>query len=62
MIVKHYHHYTPPQRRKLPPGTRTLVYQETAPSTPLAETAPELPPGTDLYYYWGQSKPLSQQP
>jgi hypothetical protein len=25
-------------------------------------TVPLYPPGTDEYYYWGQSQPLSQQP
>jgi hypothetical protein len=44
------------------PGTHTLLYREPAPATPLPGTAPALPPGTDTYYYWGQSKPLSQQP
>ena len=44
------------------PGTRTLIYRDTARPTPLAETAPALPPGTDSYYYWGQWKPLDQQP
>ena len=44
------------------PGTRTLIYQEATPSTLMAETAPALPPGTDSYYFWGQWKPLDQQP
>jgi hypothetical protein len=44
------------------PGTRTLVYQDTTRLTPMAETAQALPPGTDSYYYWGQWKPLDQQP
>jgi hypothetical protein len=44
------------------PGTRTLIYEETPRPSPMAETAPALPPGTDSYYYWGQWKPLSQQP
>jgi hypothetical protein len=44
------------------PGTRTLIYQETTHLRPMAETAPASPPGTDSYYYWGQWKPLDQQP
>jgi hypothetical protein len=44
------------------PGTRTLVFHGTPRSTPIAATAPALPPGTDSYYYWGQWKPLDQQP
>ena len=41
------------------PGSRSLAYPEPAIST--AQPAP-LPPGTDLYYYWGQHRPLDQQP
>jgi hypothetical protein len=44
------------------PGTRTLIYRDTTRPTPMAETVPALPPGTDFYYYWGQWKPLDQQP
>ncbi|HET9223649.1 MAG TPA: hypothetical protein VFO07_14145 [Roseiflexaceae bacterium] len=44
------------------PGTRTLVYRDTARPTPFVEAAPALPPGTDMYYYWGQWTPLDQQP
>jgi hypothetical protein len=44
------------------PGTRTLIYRDTMRSTLMTETAPALPPGTDSYYYWGQWKPLDQQP
>jgi hypothetical protein len=44
------------------PGTRTFIHENTASPTPMAETAPALPPGTDSYYYWGQWKPLDQQP
>lgn len=44
------------------PGTRTLIYERTTQPTPVAGTAPALPPGTDSYYFWGQSKPLDQQP
>ena len=44
------------------PGTRTLIYRDMTRSTPMAETAPALAPGTDSYYFWGQWKPLDQQP
>jgi hypothetical protein len=44
------------------PGTRTLIYQGTTRPTPMTEAAPALPPGTDSYSFWGQWKPLSQQP
>ena len=44
------------------PGTRTLIYQDTMSRMPMAETAPALPPGADSYYFWGQWKPLDQQP
>jgi hypothetical protein len=44
------------------PGARTLIYRNTTRPTPMAETMPALPPGTDSYYYWGQWKPLDQQP
>ena len=44
------------------PGTRTLIYRDTARPMPVAETARALPPGTDSYYFWGQWKPLDQQP
>jgi hypothetical protein len=44
------------------PGTRTLIDRDMARPAPMAETAPALPPGTDSYYYWGQWKPLDQQP
>jgi hypothetical protein len=44
------------------PGTRTLIDRDLEGSTPIAETAPALPPGTDSYYFWGQWKPLDQQP
>jgi hypothetical protein len=44
------------------PGTRTLIYRDTRGPTPLAETAPAMPPGSDSYYFWGQWKPLDQQP
>src|SRR5262245_31323737 len=42
------------------PGTRTLIYEGMLQATPVAGTAPALPPGTDSYYFWGQSKPLDQ--
>jgi hypothetical protein len=44
------------------PGTCTLIYRDTTRPTSMAETAPALPPGTDSYYFWGQWKPLDQQP
>jgi hypothetical protein len=44
------------------PGTRTLIDRDLEGSPPVAETAPALPPGTDSYYFWGQWKPLDQQP
>jgi hypothetical protein len=44
------------------PGTRTLIDRDAARPAPMVETAPALPPGTDSYYYWGQWKPLDQQP
>jgi hypothetical protein len=44
------------------PGTRTLIDLDTTPSAAPSQTAPALPPGTDSYYFWGQWKPLDQQP
>jgi hypothetical protein len=44
------------------PGTRTFIYRETTRRMPMAEAAPALPPGADSYYFWGQWKPLDQQP
>jgi hypothetical protein len=44
------------------PGTRTFTAPGTTRPVPVTETAPALPPGTDMYYSWGQWKPLDQQP
>ena len=41
------------------PGERSLAPSDAAPQT---TAAPALPPGTDTYYYWGQHRPLDQQP
>jgi hypothetical protein len=44
------------------PGTRTFTVPRTERPVAVTATAPALPPGTDMYYYWGQWKPLDQQP
>jgi hypothetical protein len=44
------------------PGTRTFTVLGSESRVPVTETAPALPPGTDMYYSWGQWKPLDQQP
>ena len=44
------------------PGTRTFARADAAPLDLVAETAAPLPPGTEVYYYWGQHRPLDQQP
>ena len=44
------------------PGTTATP--TTVPTAPggTATPGPRYPPGTDEYYYWGQNKPLDQQP
>jgi hypothetical protein len=44
------------------PGTRTFTETGIVPPAPTMAPAPALPPGTDAYYYWGQHRPLDQQP
>jgi hypothetical protein len=44
------------------PGTRTFTARGTERPVAVTATAPALPPGTDMYYYWGQYRPLDQQP
>jgi hypothetical protein len=44
------------------PGTRTFTAPGRTRPVWVTETAPALPPGTDMYYSWGQWKPLDQQP
>jgi hypothetical protein len=44
------------------PGERSFTQTGPAPAAPAGDVAPALPPGTDTYYYWGQHRPLSQQP
>ena len=44
------------------PGTRSFTLAESEQATPATQVAPALPPGTDIYYYWGQHRPLDQQP
>jgi hypothetical protein len=44
-------------------GPRMHTGAPTDQAAPAATTpGPMYPPGTDEYYYWGQSQPLSQQP
>jgi len=45
-------------------GPRLQTEAPTGRATPATTTTPGpmYPPGTDEYYYWGQSQPLSQQP
>jgi hypothetical protein len=44
------------------PGTRTFTVRGTERPVAVTATAPALPLGTDMYYYWGQYRPLDQQP
>ena len=44
------------------PGTRTFSVRGTERPVAVTATAPALPPGTDMYYSWGQYRPLDQQP
>ena len=44
------------------PGAGSHTSLDTAQPALVTETAPALPPGTTVYYYWAQHQPLSQQP
>ncbi|HEY3230350.1 MAG TPA: hypothetical protein VGJ87_14105, partial [Roseiflexaceae bacterium] len=44
------------------PGAGSHTSPDTAHPALVTETAPALPPGTTVYYYWAQHQPLSQQP
>jgi len=44
------------------PGAHIVARTGTALGAPTMKPMPALPPGTDMYYYWGQWKPLDQQP
>ena len=44
------------------PGAGPYTSVDTAQPALVTETAPVQPPGTDVYYYWAQHQPLSQQP
>jgi len=44
------------------PGTRTFTQTDMTSRVATTAPVPALPPGTDIYYYWGQHRPLDQQP
>jgi hypothetical protein len=48
-------YYGPRMETGTPTGRAT-------PATTTTTPGPMYPPGSDEYYYWGQSQPLSQQP
>jgi hypothetical protein len=44
------------------PGSHTFASPKAPLAAPAIQSAPALPPGTDTYYYWGQHRPMAQQP
>jgi hypothetical protein len=44
------------------PGTRSFTLAEAERAAPATQAAPAQPPGIETYYYWGQHRPLDQQP
>jgi hypothetical protein len=44
------------------PGSHTFARLEAPLAAPASQAAPVLPPGAETYYYWGQHRPMAQQP